>query len=379
MGPPGADEPSHGEHTLRVVRGEIVGIHGGDVFVQLSPRMQGVIARRRFGEEPRVGDVHEFRVHGQEDGLWALSLESAGPLASWREMEVGSRVRARVLRQNDGGLELKIGPLHAFMPRGHAGLPRDRSLAELVGRELTCEVIEIDPERQRVFVSRKIVLRSERESEHQREVGHLAVGQLVHGHVTRIEPYGAFVAFGKGLEGLVHISNLAHERPGHPADIVHVGEAVEAKILHVRRGGKRIGLGIKQLQESPWKHLERRYYVDQLVEARVVGTAPFGVFLELEPGVVGLLHRSQSLLRPEQPASDIVGRATSLSVRILELDIESERLAFSVLHRSGALIAPEEAAAAREFAEALSAARERGQESDGRRLGDLLRRALGQA
>jgi ribosomal protein S1 len=139
-------------------------------------------------------------------------------------MEVGSLVHARATRADRDGLELKIGPLHAFMPKSHTGLPRDQRADVLVGKTMTCEVIEVDRERQRVVLSRKLVAQRERDNERQRAVGSLAPGQVVHGRVTRVEPYGAFVAFGQGLEGLVHVSNLAYARVAHPRELVRVGQ-----------------------------------------------------------------------------------------------------------------------------------------------------------
>src|SRR6516225_6877571 len=196
----------HGSHTLRVWRGTIVGVFGDDVFVELGPRMQGVISRRQLAEPPRVGDSLDVTLRGREEELWALALSESQPIATWERLEPGSLVHARVIRLAPGGLELKIGPLHAFMPKSQTGLARDEAPAVLVGKTLTCEVIEVDPERQRVLLSRKLVIQRERASEHQREVGALKEGDVVQGRVTRIERYGAFVAFGHGMEGLVHVS-----------------------------------------------------------------------------------------------------------------------------------------------------------------------------
>jgi small subunit ribosomal protein S1 len=191
----------HGPHTLKVWRGTVVGAFGDDVFVELGPRMQGVISRRAFDEAPEEGD--ELRLHAARPGggLWALARVEERPLASWDQMEAGSIVQARVTGRNDGGLELKIGPLHAFMPRSQTGLPRGTDPKVLVGKTLACEVLEVDAERQRVLVSRKVLLERERNDERQRDVHALELGQIVRGRVTRVEEYGAFVAFGVGLEG----------------------------------------------------------------------------------------------------------------------------------------------------------------------------------
>jgi len=364
----------HGPHTLRVWRGTVVGVWGQDVFVDLAPRMQGVIARRAFDETPREGEAFDFTLRGQEDGLWVLARVDERPLASWDEMEAGSLVQARVTGRNDGGLELKIGPLHAFMPRSQTGLARRTDPRVLVGKTLPCEVLEVDSERQRVIVSRRTLLERERADDRQRAVHSLKIGQVVRGRVTRIEEYGAFVAFGPGLEGLVHVTNLSLDPVAHPSEVVHKGEHVEAKVLSIRQEGRRIGLGLKQMLESPWKGLERSHYEGQIVEGVVTRTTDFGAFVVVTRGVEGLVHERESGLPPERRLRDVVRRGQSLTVRILAFDIERERMSLSLVHPDGSRIRDEEAAG-------IAALRERdlGAEhaAPGTNLGRLLERVLG--
>ncbi len=345
----------HGPHTLKVCRGAVVGTYGDDVFVELGPRMQGVISRRELPVEPKIGDEFDFTLRGQEQGLWVLALRETKVLHTWESMEAGSLVQAHVVRVAPGGLELKIGPLHAFMPKSQSGLARDEEPSGLVGKNLAVEVLEVDRERQRVVVSRKVVVQRERESDRQRQVGALKPGQVVQGRVTRIEPYGAFVSFGRGLEGLVHVSNLSHERVDHPRDLLHEGQVIDLKVLHLKAGGKRIALGLKQMTESPWQHLERIHYVDQIVEGRVSRVLDFGAFVAIEAGVEGLLPRSQMGLSPEQSVRSLLVTGQKISVRIQALDCAGERLSLSLLHRNGARIGPDEAADAASFAEILRA------------------------
>ncbi|MFN0241698.1 MAG: S1 RNA-binding domain-containing protein [Planctomycetota bacterium] len=353
-------EKDHGSHTLRVWRGTIVGTNGDDVFVELGPRMQGVISRRALGCEPRVGDEHEFTLRGQEEGLWVLARRAAKPLDTWESMEPGSLVHARLVRTAPGGLEAKIGPLHAFLPKSHTGLARDQSMDLLVGKTVTVEVLEVDRERQRAVVSRKLVAQRERDSEHLREVGALKPGDVVQGRVTRIEDYGVFVAFGHGLTGLVHVSNLAHERIEHPRDVVREGQVLPLKVLQIKDGGRKIALGRKQMDASPWADLEKIHYVDQIVEATVTRLFDFGAFVALRPGVEGLLPRSEMGLAPDQPVRAAVALGARVSVRIRDLDCERERLSVSLLHKSGARIGAEEAQARLSFDEIVRARPENG-------------------
>jgi small subunit ribosomal protein S1 len=370
-----ASDKDHGPHTLRVWRGTVVGVYGNDVFVDLAPRMQGVISRRAFDEPPREGEAFDFTLRGQEEGLWVLSRVDERPLASWDEMEEGSVVQARVTGRNDGGLELKIGPLHAFMPRSQTGLARGTDPKVLVGKTLPCEVMEVDPERQRVLVSRKALLDRERLDERKRAVHSLKIGQVVRGRVTRIEEYGAFVAFGQGLEGLVHISNLSLDPVAHPSEVVRKGEQVEAKVLSIRQEGRRIGLGLKQMEESPWKGLERSHYEGQILEGVVTRTTDFGAFVAVARGVEGLVHNREAGLPPGRRLRDVVRRGQPLTVRLLSFDVERERMSLSQLHADGSRIRAEEAAG-------IEALRERRLGDDGARegtnLGQLLEQVLGQ-
>lgn len=374
LAPLPGEVPEHGAHTLRPWRGVVVGLGGDDVFVELGPRMQGVISRRRFERTPEVGDAYTFTLRGREETLWVLQLEEDEVLATWRDMEPGSLVQGRVLRKREAGLQVKIGPLHAFLPRSQTGIPRGQDFGVLVGKTITVEVIEVEVERQRVVVSRKSVLKREKESQSLREVGNLRPGQVVSGRISRIEDYGAFVRFGRGLEGLIHISNLSHERAEHPLDLVKLGESVEAKVLNIRQGGKRIGLGLKQMNESPWRAIEERHYEGELVEGRVTRLAEFGAFVALEAGIEGLLPAGELV---SGSARVSVTRGDVLSLRIVSIDADEERISFSTRHPDGAPILSDEPQSARHFAEHV-----RGSGSDqappgiATNLGDLLRRTL---
>jgi small subunit ribosomal protein S1 len=363
----------HGPHTLRIWRGTVVGSFGHDVFVELGPRMQGVIARRHFRRPPRTGESYEFTLHGQEEGLWALSLKEEQALETWEEMEEGSLVQARVVRLAPGGFEIKVGPLHAFMPKSHSGLQRDEKPEPLVGKNLTVEVIEVDAERQRVVVSRKLVLQRERDSLHQREIAGLRVGQRVNGRVTRVESYGVFVGFGHGLEGLVHASDLDHARVEDPLELVQPGQAIECVVLSVKNGGRRIALGRKQLLESPWSSIEQRCYVDQIVEGRVRNLMDYGAFVEIERGIEGLLHTSECGLSAGVPLRSLLAPGQRIAVRIAQLDPAAQRLSLSLQHKSGGRITAEELENARHFAELLHKSPE---EQLMQPLGNLLARAL---
>ena len=236
---------------------------------------------------------------------------------------------------------------------------------------MTCEVIEIDAERQRVLVSRKLVVQRERDDERQREVDALTVGQVVHGRVTRLEPFGAFVSFGRGLEGMIHVSNLAWERVAHPSAVLQLGQTLNAKVLALRNGGRRIALGLKQMSPSPWAQLRSRLPIGRIVEGTVKRVLPFGAFVAVMPGIEGLVHNTQADLRGQKSLAAQLQPGERVSVRVLSLDDESERLALSLLHSDGRPIGRDEAPAHATF-ESLDLS----SPSFDSKLGRLLREAL---
>lgn len=334
-----------GAHTLDVFEGTIVGVYGGDVFVELGPRKQGIIARHAFLKEPAVGEVHRFTLRGRDENLWVLNLLQDQTLDVWEDLEEGSLTSARIVHLSPDGFQLKIGPLHAYMPFSESGVRKRKDRPPLVGRGVVVEVLSVDPDKQRAVVSRKSVLKMQRDG---RSPGAVVPGQTVSGRVTRIESYGVFVRLGNGREGLCHVSNLSVDRVDHPSEVVKKGDILEARVLFVRAGGKRIGLGVKQLEESPWTRLEREHWCGQIVEVDIVRVGTFGAVARMFAGAEGIVPASECGDRTARRGLAVKDR---MSARILELDPDAERLAFSLVHSNGRPIERDEAETLSEFAE----------------------------
>jgi small subunit ribosomal protein S1 len=334
----------------RVFKGLIVGISGDDVIVEIGPRMQGVLAPRDFPVPPEVGQTHEFHLRGTEDGLWLLALKNTIDLAAGLDVQVGSLVKAKVTGQNTGGLECKVGQTPAFLPASQVDVKREENLAQYIGQTITCVVTEADAAKKRVVLSRREALEKEQEVTRKESIGSLHTGQKVRGKVTRVESFGAFVALGGGLEGLIHVSNLAHRRVEKASELVAPGQEVEVLILEIKDGGKRIGLGLKQLQEDPWDSVEQRFPVEGMFKGRVTRLMDFGAFVELEPGIEGLLHVSQltssqlgGAQRVRHP-KDVVKADEVVEVRVLSIDKAQRRISLSRLDSRGARLGSEDAA-----------------------------------
>lgn len=350
---PTAETPSEASPKDRLYTGIIEGITGDDVIVDLGPRMQGVASLREFDEKPEVGTKHQFTLRGREDDLWILSRRDAIEIASWNELTAGSTVKARVSGQNQGGLELKIGSNNAFMPASQVSLEREEDISTYIGQTVLAEVLEIDRGRKRVVLSRRRHLEREREKARAESAGTLDPGMVIHGKVTRVESFGAFVDIGNGLEGLVHVSNISRKRVENPADLLSKGQDVQVKILQITEGGKRIGLGMKQLEPDPWDEVDYKYSVDGVYPGKVVRLMDFGAFVELEPGIEGLLHISQLGKDRVRRVSEAVKVEEELSVRIQSIDKAAQRISLSRLDSRGAVIGSEESVDAEVIDQAL--------------------------
>ena len=357
----------------RLKRGTIVGVSGDDVFVELGPRMQGVVSRREFDETPKVGESFDFTLHGREDDLWKLSRRAAQELTAADEIEPGSLVKARVTGQNTGGLELKIGSLAAFMPASQVALRHEDNLAAYLGQTLVCLVLEVDRERKRVLLSRRAVLEKEREGELRDALGKLSSGQVIKGKVVRVEPFGAFVNLGGGIEGMVHVSNLSRRRVENPGEIVAVGQEVEAKILEIKENGKRISLSMKELEPDPWADVGARFAADMVVTGRVTRLMDFGAFVELAPGIEGLIHVSQFGKERVRRPSDVVKTGQEVSVRILAIEPARQRISLSRLDSRGAVLGSDEAVDSSVIDEAMQ---KNVSKPIGTNLGNLFKSAL---
>ncbi len=346
--------PASGRGSDKLWPGVVIGVSGDDVIVELGPRMQGVCSLREFERPPEVGTQLRFAMRGREDDLWVLSIQAAKEVAAWESLEAGSHVKARVSGQNQGGLELRIGKNEAFMPASQVSIDRDLDPASLLGQTLICEVVEVDRGRKRCVLSRRRVEESERSQALQESIGKLHTHMVLMGKVTRIESFGAFVDLGNGLEGLLHVSNISRQRVENPADVLAQGQEVQVKVLDIKDGGKRIGLGMKQLEPDPWDEVPSRYPADRQVSGKVTRMMDFGAFVELEPGLEGLLHVSQLGTERVRRPSDALQEGEELTVRIVSVDAGARRIALSRLDARGAVIGSEDAVDADVIEEALA-------------------------
>ena len=317
-----------------VRRGKVIAIQGDDVFVDMGGRSEGVLPAVQFSEEPLpvVGDTIEVVIDGYDagEGLLRLSRQGAVLAAAWETIEEGQVVEGRVTGHNKGGLELDIQGIRAFMPISQIERFRVDDLAPYVNQKLRCCVSEVDRAETNVIVSRRDLLDIEAAEAAKELRKSLAEGKVVAGTVRSIMAYGAFVDIG-GVDGLLHVSDMSYSRVENPEDVVQEGQQVEVMILKIDAESDRISLGLKQVKPDPWLGAEHKWPVDSLATGRVTRLAEFGAFLELEPGVEGLIPISEmTFQRRIKHPSDIIAEGDTVRVRVLNVQGDQRRISLSI-------------------------------------------------
>ncbi len=318
--------------------GTVVSVGPTDIFVEFGPKELGVAARVQWPDEvlPKVGEELEVVVDRFEasESLFICSRPGSVQKAAWELLDVGQVVEARVTGTNKGGLELEVAGHRAFMPASQASLDRIPDLSVLVGEKFPCRVSQLDRRgRGNIVLSRRDVLEQERAEKAAKLKETLKEGDVVEGTVRKIMPFGAFVDLG-GVDGLVHVSDLTYERVGMGEGAIakHVkeGQAVRVKILKVDWEHNRLSLGLKQLSADPFQTAIADIKDGAEVRGRVTRLTDFGAFVELAPGVEGLVHVSEIAHRRINMPADVLKPDEVLSVRVLKIDPESRRISLSV-------------------------------------------------
>jgi predicted RNA-binding protein with RPS1 domain len=311
----------------------IVAVRRDDVFVELGSREQGVISLQHFPEPPKIGATLPVVVlrFNSEEGLYELGLPgSAVSVEDWSDLNVDSVVVARVTGHNTGGLECQVNTIRGFIPVSQVALYRIENLEEFVGQSFPCVVTEADPDRRNLVLSRRALLEREREEARQKLLASLQPGQVLEGTVRKLMNFGAFVELGEGVDGLVHVSQLGWGRVKHPSDVLQEGQRIKVRIDKVDPETGKIGLSYKDLLENPWQRVQEKYAPNSVVHGRVTKIMEFGAFVELEPGIEGLVHVSQLSHKRVWRVADVVKEDQELEVLVLSIDVQNQRISLSI-------------------------------------------------
>jgi small subunit ribosomal protein S1 len=314
-------------------KGNVMSIHGPDVFIDVpGGRSQGVLPLMQFPEgPPAIGTEVDFQIEGYDNanGLLVLSRKGAAVEADWSSVAEGMTVEARVTSTNKGGLEVDINGIRGFMPISQIEVFRVENIESYVNQRLLCLVTEVDPVERNLVVSRRALLEREREESAAKLWAELAEGQVREGIVRSVRDFGAFVDIG-GADGLLHVSEMSWNRVKDPASVVQQGQRVKVVVLKVDQQRRKISLGLKQLQASPWDDVDLRFPHSTVVSGKITRLADFGAFVELEPGIEGLIHVSELAPQRVWRVADIVQEGQEVRVMILSVDKEKRRISLSL-------------------------------------------------
>jgi small subunit ribosomal protein S1 len=330
-----------------VVKGKVVRIDKDEVLVDIGYKSEGVIPSGELSirksvdpaEEVGLGEEVDALVLTKEDaeGRLVLSKKRARFEKAWRRIEAaaesGEPVEGSVIEVVKGGLILDLG-VRGFLPASLVDIRRVHNLDEFLGQTLECKVIELNRSRNNVVLSRRAVLEEERKEVREQILGRLQPGQVVEGKISNIVDFGAFVDL-DGIDGLIHISELSWSHVNHPSEVVSIGDTVRIKVLDIDRDRQRISLGLKQTQEDPWQRVISTHRSGDVLEGTVTKVVAFGAFVEILPGVEGLVHISELADHHVESPSEVVEPGTKLNVKILEIDEERRRLSLSIKRVEG--------------------------------------------
>jgi ribosomal protein S1 len=332
-------------------KGRVVAVHGPDVFVDLpGGRSQGVLPLLQFeGETPAIGTEVEVNIEGYDraNGLVLLTRKGSAVEADWSSIATGMVVEARVTGTNKGGLSVDVDGIRGFLPMGQIDLWRVENADQFVNQKLLCMVTEADRVDKNLVVSRRALLEKEREEAKVKLWQELEEGQVREGIVRSLKDFGAFVDLG-GVDGLLHVSEISWTRVPDAAEALQIGQKVKVVVLKIDHERHKVSLGMKQLMTSPWEDAATRFHPGLVVTGKVSRLTDFGAFVELEPGIEGLIHISELAPQRIRRAKDVVQVGQEVQVKVLSVDPTQRRIGLSLKQ---ALAKPEEPAAVEEAEE----------------------------
>jgi small subunit ribosomal protein S1 len=322
----------------------VVAINDENVFFDIGQKTEGVmpVSALRDDQGPipvKPGDVIQVGVKGRnEEGYYQLSLIKVDRPKDWsglqkafdEKLTVSGLVTA-VIR---GGLSVDVG-MRAFMPASRSGARDVPEMQTLVGQEIACRIIKLDTEKEDIVVDRRVVLEDERAKAKEEKLVGLQVGMVVHGTVRSLLDYGAFIDIG-GVDGMLHVADISHGRVNKPSDALTVGQQLDVQILKVDPAKKRISLGLKQLQPDPWIGSAEKYHTGDRVRGTVARVTDFGAFVELEPGLDGLIHTSEmSWSKKVRKPSEVVKPGDTVDVVVLAVSPADKRISLGLKQALG--------------------------------------------
>ena len=331
------DTPDEGS----VVKGKVIAIEAGQAIIDVGYKMEGRVELKEFaepGEAPSVavGDEVEVYLRAAENarGEAVISREMARREEAWDRLEKAyaddARVEGAIFGRVKGGFTVDLGGAVAFLPGSQVDVRPVRDAGPLMGLKQPFQILKMDRRRGNIVVSRRAILEESRAEQRAEVIGKLAEGDAVDGVVKNITEYGAFVDLG-GVDGLLHVTDMAWRRVNHPSEILSIGETVKVQVVKINKETHRISLGMKQLMDDPWDTVAVKYPLDSVHNGRVTNITDYGAFVELEPGVEGLVHVSEmSWTKKNVHPGKIVSTSQEVDVMVLEIDSSKRRVSLGL-------------------------------------------------
>ena len=319
-----------------IVTGTIQEIRPQVVLVDIGYKSEGAISISEFeDEEIEVGDQIEVLLERLEndEGIVVLSKEKAAHKQNWDKIvgvyRDGGLVKGKVKSVVKGGLMVNVG-VEAFLPGSQVDIIPPRDLNEYVGKVYEFKIVKVNDDRKNIVLSRREVIEAERADQRQRFLETVKEGDKVEGIVKNITDFGAFVDL-RGMDGLLHITDMSWGRVNHPSEMLHIGQSLEVVILEVHREKERVSLGLKQMTDNPWADIERKYPINSHVKGRVTKLLPYGAFVELEKGVEGLVHVSElSWVKRITRPSDVLKLDQEIEAVVLSISVKEQKISLGV-------------------------------------------------
>ncbi len=324
-----------------VVKGKVVGIEKDMAVIDVGAKTEGRVALREFAapgrpNEIKIGDTVEVYLERVENALGeaVLSRDKARREESWGKLEKAfnsqEKVSGVIFNQVKGGFTVDLDGAVAFLPRSQVDIRPIRDVTPLMNVPQQFQILKMDRRRGNIVVSRRTVLEETRAEQRQELVQNLEEGQVIDGVVKNITDYGAFVDLG-GIDGLLHVTDIAWRRVNHPTEVLNIGQQVKVKIIKINHETHRISLGMKQLLDDPWQGIEAKFPVGARMKGRVTNITDYGAFVELEPGIEGLIHVSEmSWTKKNVHPGKIVSTSQEVEVQILEVDPVKRRISLGL-------------------------------------------------
>jgi small subunit ribosomal protein S1 len=325
----------------KVVKGTVTGIENDMAVIDVGLKSEGRVPLREFAApgqraELKIGDEVEVYVDRVENsaGEAMLSRDRARREAAWdkleKEFEAGNRVEGVIFGRVKGGFTVDLGGAVAFLPGSQVDIRPVRDVQPLMDLPQPFQILKMDRRRGNIVVSRRAILEETRAEQRSGLIQSLAEGQVIEGVVKNITDYGAFVDLG-GIDGLLHVTDISYKRVNHPSEVLNIGDTVKVQIIRINRETQRISLGMKQLESDPWEGASAKYPIGGVFRGRVTNITEYGAFVELEPGIEGLVHVSEmSWTKKNVHPGKIVSTSQEVDVKVLEVDEEKRRISLGL-------------------------------------------------